>query len=370
MGRWLALSAVAVVLLSACGQAGAPAAASSTPETMGAPAAGPSAAPPQPTPAPAVTFTLAVDTPVVTHGASGTYDGMYTDPGAVGYMDGGFHMFPNGFPDWPAKVGVGHAVSDDGLHWTRQGPQPVFTEAGIDYAKFTLLASSVLKDGDQYVLYFYTWDSQASAASSSIGRATASDLAGPWTADPEPVLQPGPEGSWDSFSVLAPSVVKNADGYVMYFTGGGISTDNPWQIGRATSPDGIHWTKYDDPATAVEPYAESDPVFSASPDAAAWDSGFVQQPRVQLTPDGWVMLYRSGSGGAGKLGLALSQDGIAWTRFGANPVLVPQIVPEGRAVWYTDLLYQGDTYFLYFELGNGAETNVYVATHEGSLNAP
>jgi predicted GH43/DUF377 family glycosyl hydrolase len=335
------------------------------------PTAAPTAMEPTPTVQERVArFTLAVPGPVVTHGPQGTYDGRFTDPGAVGYIDGAFNMFPNGFASWPAEVGVGHAVSDDGLSWDREGDQPVFTQAGVDFAGLTLLASSLLKVGEQYVLYFYTWESQYSAASSRIGRATASALDGPWTADPEPVLEPGPEGAWDAYTVLAPSVVETDDGYTLFYTGGASSSSSTWQIGMATSPDGVHWTKYNDPSTTDGPLAESDPVFSPAASPDAWDHAFVHQPRVQITPDGWVMLYRSGAGQLGKLGLALSQDGVHWSRFDGNPVLEPTVVTGGKAIWYTDLLYEDGVYYLYFELGNGSETNVYVATYQGALVAP
>ncbi len=366
---WLVLVGL---IVAGCGPSAPPV--TSLPATT-APTAAPTVAPTDTAAAPVpadsgVTFVLGADMPVVTHGPAGDYDGRYTDPGAAGYVDGQFQMFPNGFASWPAKVGVGHAVSGDGLHWRREGDQPLFTEDGVDYAGYTLLASSILKVGDQYILYFYTWDTQSSSASSKIGRATASDLNGPWTADPAPVLEPGSSGAWDSYTVLAPSVIPTDDGYVMFYTGGSSTSSNTWQIGRATSADGVHWTKYDDPATSADALAESDPVLSPAEDSSAWDHSFVHQPRVQHTPEGWVMLYRSGAGVQGKLGLALSQDGITWRRFDANPVLVPQLVEGGKAIWYTDLVYQAGTYFVYFELGNGSETNVYVATHQGALTAP
>ena len=168
-------------------------------------------------------FTLASDQPVVPHGASlQDWDNPYTDPGAVFFYDGKFRMFRNGFQGWPAPVQIGYLTSDDGINWTEASEDPVMMTKDVPYAKVAALASDalVLDDGT-WVLYFYTWNTFSGTNSpGAIGRATASDPLGPWTPDPEPVLNPGSEGSWDELQVDAPRLVRLDDGsYRMYFSG-------------------------------------------------------------------------------------------------------------------------------------------------------
>lgn len=317
-------------------------------------------------------FTPVTDGPVVPHGPPGRWDGQYTDPGAVVYHDGMFHMFHNGFVGWPAPVGIAYSTSPDGITWTRVQEDPVFRVVrgdGLDYVGLTLLASSALVEDDgTWVLYFYTWDQPTwPTSSSSIGRATAPDPLGPWTADPEPVLTPGNEDAWDSLAVRAPSVLRTDDGYVMYYAG---YTTQQGMIGMATSPDGLQWTKHDDPATADAPFAESDPIFESGADDA-WDAGNVFHPRVVQSDDGYVMAYSASPrlNATSTLGYAVSQDGVEWRR-AAQPILDFSMVPGGRAIWFSAMAHAEDTYFLYFELGTGGETEVYVATHEGELPQP
>src|SRR5687768_6024087 len=70
-------------------------------------------------------FTLFSAEPVVTRGERDEWDGRYTDPGAVVYHDGLFHMFRNGFRGWPASVQIGYLTSPDGLNWTEVREEPV-----------------------------------------------------------------------------------------------------------------------------------------------------------------------------------------------------------------------------------------------------
>ncbi len=302
--------------------------------------------------------------PVVRHGASAAWDGRYTDPGAVFFHDGTYYMFRDGFRNWPASVEWGLVTSPDGYHWTKQGTEPVFTSAQVPYAGLAALASSglVLDDGT-WVIYFFTYG--GNPGTWSIGRASAPAPAGPWTADPQPVLKPGSPASWDGARIDNPSVVRTGNGFVMYY--GGFSNSGSEAIGMATSPDGVNWTKYNDPSTGDQ-FAESDPVFNRSDDPGQWDNTAVERPRVQHTPDGWVMLYRAGQFA---LGYAISADGIHWSRVGGNPVLRASDVPGGTGTYRSNLLYQSGTYFIFWEVttgnGNSDVSDIYLATHQGAL---
>jgi hypothetical protein len=317
--------------------------------------------PPEPTatptaePQPTNLFTFLPD-PVVGRELSGQWDTKYINPGAVLFHEGQFHMFRNGFRTWPGLISIGYATSDDGRSWHSAQSEPVFTSREIPYAEQGADVSGVyVTDDGTWVLYFHTLGS-----SSVIGRATAPEPTGPWTADPEPVLQPGSDGAWDSQGIIWPSVVKTEEGLVMYFAGTYAFTT---QIGRATSEDGLTWTKYDNPETTEPPFHESDPVLLPGDE---WDGGDVNRPEARLTPEGWVMLFVGND--LNQRGLAFSDDGITWTAHPNNPVITGDQFPlPNSTTWDTALLYNGDTYFYYMEIGSLASTDIFVALHEGAL---
>ncbi len=312
-------------------------------------------------------FTLYSDQPVVPHSdKAADWDFQYTDPGAVIYHDGKFHMFRNGFNGWPASVQIGYETSDDGLKWTEVSPDPVMMTKDVPYAKVAALASDIVaQDDGTWVMYFYTWNTfSGTGADGAIGRATAKEPTGPWTPDAEPVLTPGSKGSWDELRVSSPRVVKTENGYTMYYSGSQKSNGIYTRIGMATSADGMTWTKYNDPSTTDVMYAESDPILATGDKQI-----FVGQPMVQQTPDGWTMIYRVvTSPGHMLLGYTTSKDGIHWTYDPKTVIWKPTDIPKSNGFWYTALVYHDDTYYLYVEGGIGQHTQIYAATHKGSLD--
>jgi len=61
-----------------------------------------------------------------------------------------------------------------------------------------------------------------------------------WMLRPEPVLLPSNE--WEGMRLFYPCVLKRQDGgYDCWYTG--ISKQNAWSVGHATSNDGLIWTK-------------------------------------------------------------------------------------------------------------------------------
>lgn len=347
------------------------------------------AIPPTETPIPTATATAlptAAPTPVGPFGdydlifsvGSNSWESAFIDPGAVLYYEGQFHMFYNGISGWPAHVQVGYATSPDGEAWTRMTDEPVFTGEGIEYTGVSVFVSSVVvaEDGT-WMLYFYTIDTGNFSGPGKIGRATASSPFGPFVADPEPVLLPGPQGSWDDHAVLNPSVVDlGEDGYAMYYDGnmGDSAERRDRQIGLAFSPDGATWTKHDIPTTTAIIVAESDPIFKPGR-SGAWDRDRVMDANVFQTPEGWVMIYETSRFDNDRqrrdygLGVAISEDGINWERTEENQFLSTLTDTGWNAIFLVTAVYQDGRTYLYFDVQptSTSPTAVYMSTFDGSF---
>lgn len=294
--------------------------------------------------------------PIVTHDPSPEISNLYINPGAVLFGDGKFHMLFNSFTSWPGVVEVGYMTSEDGQQWQMVQDEPVFTTDQVPFGEGKADVSSVLvMDDGTWVMYFHTVED------GEIGRASAASPLGPWTVDLEPVLTPGPEGAWDELGLEWPSVVREDDEFRMYY---GVRIPTGHAIGLATSTDGIDWTKYDDPGTADEQYAGSDPVLVPN---AEWEYNKVDRPRVVRSPDGWVMIYQAGIR-IEERGLAMSNDGITWEKYLQNPIFDKAAfpIPNARS-WDTNLLYHEGAYYYFMEIGSMSGTDLYLAKHEGGL---
>jgi len=294
--------------------------------------------------------------PIVTHDPSPQIENKYINPGAVLFHDGQFHMFFNSFTNWPGIVQIGYMISTDGYLWAMVQDAPVFTTDQVPFGegKADVSSALVLDDGT-WVLYFHT------VGDGEIGLATSASPLGPWTVNPDPILLPGPQGTWDQRGLGWPSVGYDGSAYFMYY---GAQNRGGFSIGLATSADGLHWEKYNDPDTIEEKFAESDPVLLNDAD---WESIKVDRPRVVASPDGFVMIYQGGTAVEDR-GLAISEDGIHWENYTDNPVFNSAVFPIPNArTWDTNLLYHDGTYYYFMEIGTLGGTDLYLTTHEGTL---
>lgn len=128
------------------------------------------------------------------------------------------------------------------------------------------------------------------------------------------VLRKGTGGEWDWENHWAPVVWKEGDTYYMLrsaFGPGGI------QMGLATSPDGVTWTKYDDPTTTEAPYAESDPVFNDP----HWATNDTESPcfSVLKEDDTYYVMYDTLRSPRRSSSVAKSTDLIHWTPVDDEP---------------------------------------------------
>jgi hypothetical protein len=228
--------------------------------------------------------------PVLPVGAPGAWDGFEVRY-PVAHFDGttyrlwywGKNSMSGAAGQWAAQIGL--ATSTDGIHWTKQ-PSPVF---GSAYGGSGFVPGSVIYTGGQFVLYY-------AEPYGSIGRATSAD--GITWIDGGSVFTSGALGR--------PSVVLDGATYRMWFTkhngfGSGITGGANllnFNIGSATSADGISWTPYDaSPSLCFFCVDTDDPHVPALAMGAggAWDRPGVGQPSVLLDGTTLRMWYTGGS---------------------------------------------------------------------------
>lgn len=105
---------------------------------------------------------------------------------------------------------------------------------------------SVILDGSVYKMWFtapdLVFNSQPTDGKGNIGYATSNDGIN-WTIHPSAVLIAGDQMNWDSASIAEPSVVKIGSTYHMFYSALDQSTIENFQVGYATSSDGINWIK-------------------------------------------------------------------------------------------------------------------------------
>jgi predicted GH43/DUF377 family glycosyl hydrolase len=156
-----------------------------------------------------------------------------------------------------------------------------------------------------------------------------------------PVLSGGAAGEWNRH-VSVPSVLYNSDSarYEMWFSASSATTSDwrPYRIGFAVSQDGINWTMH---PTAV-----------LSPEINGWDSYSVETATVIRENGSYKMWYvgRDGSSSPNSVGYAISPDGIQWTKYIGNPVMLPGSAAwEGGGFWTVNIVNVFGGYRMYYD---------------------
>lgn len=242
--------------------------------------------------------------PILSPGPPGSWDDEGIGHSCVIKDENIYKMWYAGV-DYGSHVQIGYATSLDGIVWSKYGFNPILT-SGLpgSWEEVRVENPVVIKDEGIYKMWY---DGRNIGNKDQIGYAESTDGIN-WVKSPDnPVIIPGSSGSWDSFGVSAPSVIKDGNLYKMWYDG---HANGPHRIGYAFSPDGIIWTKH-----------PSNPILDIVP--FSWENDAVFTPTVIKDGGLYKMWYAGrGFGFLDRIGYAESLDGITWTKFSSNPVLI------------------------------------------------
>jgi len=245
------------------------------------------------------------------------------------------------------------SFSNSQTQWIKYSENPVLEPSVSSWDSLTVYLSDVILYNNQYKMWYSGFD----GTSSQLGYAYSADGIN-WTKHDtiNPLIPLGPAGSWDEKHVYGSSTIIVNNQYKMYYSG--IKPDQ-YQIGLATSDDGINWQKY-----------SGNPVLSNG-SSGAWDDKVVYIPSVVYDGTTYHMWY-SGHSLANnylKIGYAYSSDGVTWTKH-PTPVLeggASGSWDESAAYW-ADVMFENGLFEMWYTGQTGSTWAIGYATSTDGIN--
>lgn len=205
------------------------------------------------------------------------YHMWYTGQHKPGHADGTSDIF--------------HAVSEDGVHFTRTGDEPVL-RAELPWEKQAVMCPSVLYDPDTGL--FRMWYSGGEQHEpNAIGYAESLDGL-VWTKSAlNPIFRADPDTEWEQYKAAGCQVLRHGEWYRMFYIG--FHNEHYAQIGMARSRDGVtHWER-----------SSLNPIIA--PDEGAWDGDACYKPFVLHMDGKWMLWYNGRRGHKEQIGAAVQE---------------------------------------------------------------
>jgi hypothetical protein len=203
-----------------------------------------------------------------------------------------------------------YATSPDGYTWTKDATQPAESPTEV-WENGEVCPDNWFWDPDasHFKMYYHGGNN---VPHRSIGLMTSdTGLPGSWTRENSslPVLTYGTSGAWDDFFIADAWVSRVGVGDYRMVYKGCRSSDSKSQIGYATSPDGISWTKY-----------ASNPILNFG--VSGNDSVELIGSSFYVDELGRIHLWYVGrdSGSVARVMYAYSDNWVSWTRNSALSV--------------------------------------------------
>ncbi|MDR0394293.1 MAG: family 43 glycosylhydrolase [Tannerella sp.] len=206
-------------------------------------------------------------------------------PGAL-VRNGKVHLFYQTYGNGP-KDAICHAVSQDGINFTRNATNPIFRPTG-HWNCGRAIDAEVCEFNGQYFLYFATRDPDFKIQ--MLGAAVAPQGTDfnreDWTQVSREAPLLFPELSWEGECIEGASItVQNGRMYMFY---AGAYNNWPQQVGVAVSDDGLTWNRL-----FPEP-------FLPNGKPGEWNESESGHPHIFTDNDGKTYLFYQGNNDKGK----------------------------------------------------------------------
>lgn len=216
--------------------------------------------------------------------------------------------------------------------WIDYSGNPIFSNQNSPLNPLAVSQAKILFENGTYKMWFINI---FNSAVGSVGCAKSNDGINWNYVHSTAVLTNGPPGSWDSYSVGINAVIKDSSEYKMYYCGF-QNQYQAWNIGLASSSDGINWTKRNTPVLFAN---QNEYQIAASDVIKVGGLYYMYYSTVYSSPT--LKIY-----------LAISNNGITWERYNNNPVLQATQPWEGVGIYYPSVIYENNQFKMVYSNKN------------------
>jgi hypothetical protein len=244
-----------------------------------------------------------------------------------------YNMLYGGYSPITGHEQSGYAVSIDGIHWLKASKDPILPLGPEEFDNDHASCIHPVKISDNLYYGYYGACCYNESTRWQVGFATSPNGL-IWTkGTPNPVLTVGPPGSWDDNESTNMFVLKDDTDYKGWYLGRSGTT---YAIGYATSPDGITWTKYG-----------GNPIIKLSD--IPWATPRIEYPFVIKEGGIYKMWYSAGTPSGKAIGYATSSDGITWTHNPA-PILTAGLAGnwDSTGVYHPFIIHRTSNYEMWY----------------------
>ena len=144
----------------------------------------------------------------------GAWDGWRTSYHSIARVGDTYYLYYTGIGDVFKDYGIGLATSRDLVHWERHPDNPLLTPLGSGFEKTAIQVPCVYVEDGEWHLYYLGMD----GPNGHIGHATSSDGVH-WQRDGSNPVLSRDESSWDGLRISPQNILKHGDTYYLFFNG-------------------------------------------------------------------------------------------------------------------------------------------------------